>query len=123
MSAAVVAVNTFAKNVVDNLKENSKDKAKIIDIAVDVIPLALTFLSFLLTLISTGNGILGSYIKEEGGKITLQVGFYFLLLDILVILAVRIAYLIMIKEYNKLISSLSNKPIAQNREVNSNEIV
>jgi len=123
VSAAVVAVNTFAKNVVDNLKENSKDKAKIIDIAVDVIPLALTFLSFLLTLISTGNGILGSYIKEEGGKITLQVGFYFLLLDILVILAVRIAYLIMIKEYNKLISSLSNKPIAQNREVNSNEIV
>jgi len=124
LSAAVVALNTFAKSVVENLKNNNKDKAKIIDITVEVIPLALTLLSFLLTLISTGDGKFGDYIKEEGGKITLQFGFYLLLLAILVALAVRIAYLIIVKEYNKLIS---NKPIVQNREVKTeqtaNEVV
>jgi len=115
LSAAVVAVNNFAKNVIENIKNNNKDKANIIEIAFEVIPLAFTFLSFLLTLISTGNGTFGRYMEEEGRKIKLQVGFYFLLLAILVVLAVRSAYLIMIKEYNKL---LSNKPIAENRDQN-----
>jgi len=116
LSAAVVAVNNFAKNVIENIKNNNKDKANIIEIAFEVIPLAFTFLSFLLTLISTGNGTFGRYMEEEENrKIKLQVGFYFLLLAILVVLAVRSAYLIMIKEYNKL---LSNKPIAENRDQN-----
>jgi len=104
-------MNNFANNVIENLKNNNKEKANIIDIAVEVIPLA--FLSFLLTLISTGNGIFGRYMEEEGRKIKLQACFYFLLLAILVVHAVRIAYLIMIKEFNKL---LNKKPIVQNRD-------
>jgi len=118
ISAGVVALNTFARNIVENLKNNNKEKAKIIDIIVELIPLVFTFISFILTLISTGNGTFGLYIRSEKGKVTLKVGFYLLLIAIIVALAVRIIYIIVVKE---IIKTINKKPEFENREVKAEQ--
>ena len=113
LSAAIVAFNTFARNVVEKIKNNNKNNAKIIDIIIEVIPLGLTYISLLLTFISIGDGDLGKLANASGLSIKLAVGFVFLLLAILIAIVVRTAYLVIVKEYINLI----NKPVVENKEI------
>jgi len=115
LSAAVVAFNTFARNVVENIKNKNKKNAKIIDIIIEVIPLGFTYISLLLTLISTGDGDLGKFANANGSSIKLAIGFVFLFLAIIIAIVIRTAYLIIVKEYIILI----NKPIDENKEINA----
>jgi len=102
LAAIIVSVNTFSRSVIDNFKDNFVDRAKTIDVAVEVIPLVLSAFSFLLLLISTGDGALGKYLSVDNDKkIKMSVGFYFLLLALLVAIAIRVAYIILVKEFVK----------------------
>jgi len=118
ISALVVAINTFVRNIVENIKNNNKSKAKIIDLVVELIPLLFTFISFLLVLISSSSGTFGLYIKSQKGKVTLKVGFYLLLVAVIVALAVRILYVIVVKE---ILKGINKKPVTENREVKAEQ--
>jgi len=112
ISAIVVVVNTFARNVIENLKNNNKNIEKAIDISVELIPLLFTFISFILACCSAGS-------KEVYGNILINrgVGVYLLIIALIVALAVRIAYILLVKEY----IVLSNKPVVENKEVNAEQ--
>jgi len=94
-SVIIVGVNTFAKNAVENFKNENKSNAKTIETIIDLVPFVFTFFSFLLTLI-TAFSIFDKFIK-------VNVGFVFLLIALIVALAVRGIYLFMIKDYLKYI--------------------
>jgi len=93
VSALFVSLNTFAKNVVENLKNNNKNYAKTIDAVVELVPLIFIAISFLLTVIS------GFTLPSKYRSLT--VGYYLLLLSLIVILAVRVYYLYKIRKLNE----------------------
>lgn len=116
ISAIIVAVNTFARKAIENFENNNKSNAKIIDVIIEAVPLLLTFVSLILFIIaaadvSSGKDVVGQAFRNV--KVVYAVGFYFLLLAIIVAFVVRIAYILVVKEY----INLSNKPV-ENREAN-----
>jgi len=112
ISAIIVAVNTFARNVIENLKNNNKNMEKAIDAAVELVPLLFTFISFILACCSAGS-------KEVFGSIGINrgVGVYLLIIALIIALAVRIAYVLMVKEYIELFK----KPEFENKEVKAEQ--
>ena len=106
ISIILVLVGTFAKSFVESLKNDNKNYEKIIDGIFEYVPISLSVLSFLITIISSGNGELGKLSEEDGRPIKVSVGFFFVLIGLLVAIAARVAYFVLVK-----------KPDFLNREV------
>jgi len=102
ISALFVAVNTFAKTAVENFKNDNKTNAKTIETIIDLVPFIFTSFSFLLTIISALS-VFDKFIK-------VNVGFFFLLISLIVALVVRAIYLVKIKEYLEYLKNLK-KPV------------
>jgi len=94
ISAVIVAINTFTENIIIKIKE--KINFKFFDIVIELVPLALTIISFILTLIGTDN--YDKIIELNIGRIKLATGFFLLLIAIIVAIAVRVAYLLLVKD-------------------------
>jgi len=119
ISLLLVLASTFAKSFVESLKKDNKDYEKIIDGIFEYVPIGLSSLSFLITLISSGNGELGVAAEEDERPIKLCVGFFFVILGLLVAVAVRIAYFVLVKK-----PALENREIkAEQTERTANEVV
>jgi len=94
ISAVVVAINTFAKKIIDNLKNNKKNNAKIIDIIVETIPFVFTLISIIIALI-TKNHFLNKYFIYRNVS---GVGSYLLFFAMIIAVVVRAIYLIIVKK-------------------------
>jgi len=102
VSTLLVGLNTFARNMVEYMKSTYKH-AKTIDAVVELVPLIFISISFLLTIIS------GITLPTKFRSLT--VGFFLLVLSLIVILAARVFYLLKIRKLNK---DISIKEIREN---------
>jgi len=110
ISALFVAINTFARNVVENLKNDNKNSAKTIDVLAELIPFIFTFVSFILIIINAKDT--AAEVKEVNYFFNiagLGIGYYLLLVGIIIAFVVRILYIIFGKNYLR----FSNKPVAE----------
>jgi len=98
ISAVIVAINSFAYNAIEKLKE--KVNFKFFGIIIELIPLTLTIFSVILTLIGTDNN--DEIVKLNIARIKLAYGFFLLLIALIVAIALRIVYILLIKEGVKL---------------------
>jgi len=119
ISIILVLVGTFAKSFVESLKNDNKNYEKIIDGIFEYVPISLSVLSFLITIISSGNGELGKLSEEDGRPIKVSVGFFFVLIGLLIAIAARAAYFVLVKK-----PALENREIKAGRtEQTANEVV
>jgi len=89
ISAVIVALNTFAYNCIEKLKE--KINFKFLGIIIELVPLTLTIFSFILTLIGTINNDIISELNI--GKIKLAIGFFLLSIALIIAITIRIIYI------------------------------
>jgi len=90
ISALIVAVNTFARKVVENFENDNKSNAKIIDVIIEAVPLLLIFVSLILLIISAADVSSGDEVISlmyKNVKVMYGIGFYLLLLAIISVCA------------------------------------
>jgi len=115
ISAALVGIAKFANYIIENFKKENKIQPKTVDNIVDIGPLCLSIASLIIVIIGVFKA------KNEESKAfglaeaSLSVGFYFLLIAFIVAIAVRLYYLICIKEMFK------NEPVSEKREVKTEQ--
>jgi len=95
ISATVVAINTFAPKIIDNLKNKNKNNAKIIDIIVETVPLVFTLISIIITFF-TNNHFLNQYFIYRN---VCGIGAYLIFLAMIIAVIIRVTYLIMVKKF------------------------
>jgi len=119
ISTIFVAVNTFTRNVIENLKNDNKNSAKTIDVMAELIPFIFTFISFILIIVNANEA---STDVEKANLflniVNLGIGFYLLLIGIIVALAVRILYIIFGKGYIKFSNEPKVEEVEQTADVN-----
>ncbi|OUM58999.1 hypothetical protein PIROE2DRAFT_64051 [Piromyces sp. E2] len=116
LSAVIVGINTFGKTAVENFKNDNKSNAKIIQIFIEVIPLVFTFISLILFLVTAMD--LSNIPEMYRDIISYAVGFYFLLVALVLAIVLRILQIIS----NKVFSS-DNKEATPATQPAANESV
>jgi len=97
LSAVVVVFNSFIKKWLEGYK-NKISNGNIVDLVVEIIPLAFTAISLALTFFSIGNGALTEVAKVYNAQIYMSFGYYLLLISLILAIAVRIVYMILAKD-------------------------
>jgi len=99
ISTIVVAINKFAEKIIEKLKNKFSNEI-IADIVVEVVPLIFSIISITLTFLSIGNGALTEVAKVYNAQIKMSIGFYLLIIALILAVVVRIVYIVLFKMFN-----------------------
>jgi len=100
LSTIVVVLNKFFENIVERLKNKFSNEI-IADIVVEIIPLIFSIISITLTLLSIRNGELTRLARDVyHAQIKMCIGFYTIIIALILAVVVRIVYIILFKMFN-----------------------